>query len=128
MSIIVKDKVQRWGENETGDAYMIEERDSHDIFEKVPRFILNPSSHYKKHRPYADFEHFSGDIKPWLPFRVRERQGDIESMNDAKDTKQLWYHMIGKANKDYGLGIDIDAMVNIGEPTVRSLFVSSSFF
>jgi len=125
VSIIIKDKVQRWGRNELGEAYMLEEKNSNDIFEKVPRFILNPSGHHKKHRPYADFEHFQGDTKPWLPSRLKEWKEDIKSLDDAKNTNQLWFYVLSNANKDYGLGIDMETIGDIGRP-ILGLFPTKS--
>ncbi len=56
-----------------------------------------------------------GKRKPWLPLHAKNPPDDVESIDAARTTTELWYHVLRKVNKDLDLGIDIQN-IEIGLP------------
>lgn len=117
VSIIIKDKIQKWGSNEKGDSVMVSEIFSKNIFGKPKKFILSPGNHHKGDHPYCDFEHFVQTFKPWLPMQARNPPDDVKNIDDSENTKVLWYHLLRKLNKELELGINVENL-KIGRPSL----------
>ena len=58
-----------------------------------------------------------GSRKPWLARHAKNPPADVAKMEDAKNTKELWYHVLRKVIKDHDLGIDVNR-INVGKPTL----------
>ncbi len=118
MTIIIRDDLQRWGSNENGDAVMLSQIKGGQIWGYPRKYILAPSNHMKQVHPHCDFEHFVTRLKPWLPVNLVNKPEDVENMDVAKTTKQLWWHVLRKLNKELELGIDIENFDVGGQPSL----------
>lgn len=121
VSIIIRDKVQRWSTNDHGDAILVSEANLNEIFglTRPNRHTIVPTNHDSWNHPYCDFEHFTTINKPWLQNQISKYHTieHVDSVEGAHSPKQLWYHVLRLLIKEYELRIEIDKL-KIPQPSL----------
>lgn len=122
VSIVVKDLVETWRDDTCAEGgtspCKTKETLSNEIFGGVPKTPRrpNPRNHFTHVRPYSDFEHFKSTSKPWLR-HSKQAPDDVNSLEEATDCYEFWFHVLRRVSDRYGLNIDVDNL-SVGRPTL----------
>lgn len=119
VTILLGERVVTYKADENGNILVVRNETSKNVFNNVhfPKTKLRIRNANKMNHvvPYNTFVHFVEATKPWFDRHAKNPPKDIDSIEDATSTKQLWYHVLRKVNEKYNLNIDAENL-SIGRP------------